>query len=510
MSAALAAGTEPAYPRRALASLVLIFSTFMVVLDLTVANVSVPHIAGSLGATLEQGTWVITSYAVAEAISVPLTGWLTQRFGAVRLYLAAMTGFALFSLLCGLSVTLQMLVIFRVLQGLCGGLVMPLAQTLLLRIYPRSQHNKAMMLWSSTILIAPALGPNLGGYISDNWSWHWIFLINIPLAIVLVGFGSILLRPAETQTRKVPIDKVGLGLLVFWIACLQLMLDLGRVHDWFQDPMILLLAIGAGVGFLAFLIWELTEEHPIVDIRIFRHRGFTFGVVALSLCFGGYFASLVVIPQWLQTWMGYSAADAGMIVGFTAMAAITTSRFSGKAMNHFDPRLLVCCAVAWLGCMSVMRSNWTSEADFWAIATPQILQGFAMTFFILPLTTISIGSVEPDEVASAAGLQNFVRTISLGIATALSVTIWDSTQRAAQSEMAANLQADDTLASLQASGLPLEQARQIIANLVEREASIVGLDYLFLLSAVAFFLSAAAIWLTPKPRSPGVGSAGGH
>lgn len=502
MASQAASQNYVAIPRRALAAAVLVVANFMVILDLTVANVSVPHIAGSLGVSLDQGTWIITSYAVSEAISVPLTGWLAGRFGPVRVFVAVMTGFASFSLLCGLSVTLEMIILARIGQGICGGLLMPLAQTLLLRIYPPEERNKAMLLFTTTILLGPALGPNIGGFISDNFSWHWIFLINIPIAIVCVTLGYVLLKPAEMETRKGPIDAVGLALMVFWIGSLQIMLDIGRTHDWFDDPLIVMLAVFAIVGFCAFLIWELTEDHPIVDIRVFRHRGFSFGVAALSLCFGAYFASIVLIPQWLQTWMGYPATLAGFITACTAIAALSTSQIAGKAMGHFDARLLVSGAVFWLGCMSLMRSGWTTGADFWTLAMPQLIQGFGMAFFMLPLTTISLGSVLPQETASAAGLQNFVRTISIGVSTALAMTLMDDTQQAAHVELASRLQPTDTLRTLGDAGFSNQASIEYIAGLVEREAVMMGVNYVFVVSAMVFFLSAAVIWLAPKPNAP--------
>lgn len=497
-----AATLVPVIARRGVATAVLALTNFMVVLDITVANVSVPHIAGSLGASLDQATWVITSYAVAEAISVPLTGWLAQRFGAVRVYIIAMAGFGVCSLLSGLAVTLEMLVVSRIGQGLCGGLLMPLSQTLLLRIFPAAQHGKAMLVWTMTLLMGPALGPNIGGIISDNLTWHWIFLINIPFVIGCVSLGYLLLFPAETPTRKVPIDTVGLGLMVFWIGCLQIMLDIGRTHDWFADPLIVALAIMALLGFLVFVIWELAEEHPIVDIRVFRHRGFSFSAGALALCFGAYFASIVVIPQWLQVWQGYPATLAGFVTACTALAALTTSRLAARALTVADPRLLVSGAVALLGGMALLRAQWTSDADFWTIAMPQIIQGFGMSFFVLPLTTISLGSVLPHEVASAAGLQNFVRSVSIAVSTAIALTIWDDTQRAASTELVSKLQPGEVMRMLTDAGRSTEEARRIIAHLVERESVIMAVDHLFLLTAVVFFVGAAAIWLIPRPRRP--------
>lgn len=494
------AGMTPAQLR--LAAAMLAFSNFIVVLDMTVANVSVPHIAGSLGVSLNQGTWVVTSYSVAEAISVPLTGWLAQRFGSVRTYIVCLGGFGFFSLLCGLSVTLPMIVISRIGQGLCGGLVMPLAQTLLFRIFPGEQRGKAMLLAAMTVLLGPALGPIIGGFISDNLSWHWIFLINIPIIIVFIVTALALLRPIETPTRKVPIDRVGLFLLVLWIGCLQFMLDIGREHDWFADPLIVALAIVAVLGFAVFVIWELTDKHPIVDIRVFRHGGFSFGVLALSLCYGAYFASIVVIPQWLQTFMGYPAMKAGFVTSCTAIAALTTSQFASKALaKGVDARFMVSIAVALLGLMALMRSTWTSETDFWRLVAPQLIQGFGISFFILPLTAISLGSVPQEDMASASGIQNFVRTVSVGIATALALTMWGNTQQAAHSELASRLQPGETMRTLGEAGFTTEQARQVIANLVDRESVTMAVDHVFLITAVVFFACAAVIWLAPRAKA---------
>lgn len=485
---------------RWLAALVLAISNFVVILDMTVANVSVPHIAGSLGVSLDQSSWVITSYAVAEALTVPLTGWLVMRFGASRLYFLCLSGFGVFSFLCGISVTLQMIVICRIGQGFFGGLIMPLSQTLLLLIFPVEERTKALVLTSVTTLLAPAMGPNLGGFISDNFSWHWVFLINIPIVIAAVAVNSALLGNVVTETRKVPIDKVGLALMFAWIAALQLMLDLGRNRDWFADPLIVALAVVAVVGFIAFIIWELTEEHPVVDIRIFRFGGYTFGVLAMTLCFSTYFAGIVVIPQWLQTSLGFPAAQAGLIVSCTAMGALLTSRLASRIAHKFDARLLVSCAIAWMGCMSLVRAGWNSETSVLWLAMPQLVQGLGLSFFMLPLMSITVYSVPPHMIATATGIQNFVRTLGIAMGTAIALTFWGDSEQEARNEIVANLRPDSTMQSLVQAGFDERQATMMIESIVRKESVMLATTQLFLYSAVVIFLASMVIWLAPKMR----------
>lgn len=494
--------------RLILAGAVLALTNFMVVLDTTIANVSVPHIAGSLGISASQGTWIITSYAVAEAVCVPLTGWLAGRFGTVRTFTFGMIGFGLFSLLCGMSTSLGMLVACRIGQGLCGGPLMPLSQTLLMRIFKPEQRAQAMGVWAMTTVTAPILGPILGGTISDSWSWHWIFFINIPVA-ALCAFGATrLLRSAETRTEKMRIDGIGLALMLLWIGALQIMLDLGREHDWFADPTIIALAVIAAVGLLVFLAWELTEDQPIVDLKVFRHRGFTVAVASLSFAFATFFASAVIIPQWLQTSMGYTATYAGYATAFTGVAAVIMSPIVAKLSSKFDPRALVCFGILWLGMTSLLRVHWNSGADFWTLAFPQLLQGIGMPFFFIPLTTLALGAVEPEETASAAGVMSFLRTMAGAIGTSISATMWDNSSRVARSEIVAKLNTQATSDALAAQGFSLDQIRGLVAQLVDKEAMAVATTHIFLISAVVFAFAAMIIWLTPRPtRAVAMGAA---
>lgn len=484
-----------------LAGVVLAVTNFMVVLDTTIANVSVAHISGGLGISSSEGTWVITSYAVAEAICVPLTGWLSRRFGTVRVFAGGMMGFGIFSMLCGMATSLTMLVAFRIGQGICGGPLMALSQTLLLRVFPKEKHAMTMGIWAMTTLTAPIFGPILGGTISDTWGWHWIFFINIPIAIACSLTAFAVLRPAETERHHDRIDSIGLALLVLWVGALQVMLDLGREHDWFSSPFITTLGVVAAIGFSIFLIWELTDHDPVVDLRAFRHRGFTISMIALVFAYGTFFASLVIIPQWLQGAMGYTATWAGYATAFNGVAAVIMAPIVAKRMEKVDPRRLVFIGVLWLGATSLLRVFWwSSGSDFWTLALPQLIQGAGMPFFFIPLTTIALGAVDEEETASAAGVMNFLRTMSGAVGVALSNTLWYDGAQEKRDTLSGTLNnAQGMMDQLTAGGFTTEQARLIISQMVDKEAVALATGQTFVIAAIIFAAAASIIWFAPRP-----------
>lgn len=494
-----------------IAAILIGLGNFLVVLDTTIANVSVPTIAGNLGVSSSQGTWVITSYAVAEAITVPLTGWLAKKFGAQRTFITCYLAFAVGSLLCGLSSSLGMLLGMRVLLGLFGGPIMPLSQMLLLRIFPKEKATLATVIWAMTTLIGPVAGPILGGIICDNYGWAWIFFIKVPVA---AAGGFVLLTMMRGQPDpQFPafIDKVGLALLVVWVGALQIMLDEGRNHDWFNSHEIQLLAVIAAIGFIAFLIWELTEKNPIVDLRIFRHRGFVGAATTYSVGFGAFFASIVILPLWLQTNMGYTATWAGYATGIMGILAVVCSPLVGKAVEKFDPRLVVCLGILGLGAVMLWRMwGFNNDVTFLQMAWPTLVTGVFMVMFFVPVTGLAMASVEPEEQANAAGLSNFMRTLAGAFATSLIQSEWSNATRVNNTEIANSMiHGQVAVDTMTVQGVPAESARTMLSYVVEGQSVMLATLDMFGVIAVALGISAAIIWLVPKPKGP-IDTSGAH
>jgi DHA2 family multidrug resistance protein len=486
-------------------------SNFVVLLDATITNVSVPNIAGGLAASPSQGTWVITSYAVAEAIMVPLTGWLAQRFGAVRLFVASLIGFGICSALCGFAPSLGFLVLFRVMQGLCGGPIIPLSQSLLRRIFPPAKQPAAMGLWAMTTVVAPMAGPLLGGALVDGVGWPWIFFVNVPVAFMVGVLLWRALAPHETETQRIPVDFAGLALLVTWVGALQVMLDKGKELDWFHSGFIVTLALVAAVGLASFLIWELTDDHPIVDLRVFRHRGFTASALVMTLAYGSFFSTIVLLPLWLQTNIGYTATWAGRATAFLGVFAVIMSPIVAKLTVSRDPRLLVSIGVMIFGALNLWRSTFTTDIDFMHIVLPQLLQGIAVPLFFIPLNIVALSSVEPRETTSAAGLLTFMRSTAAAFATSITTTQWEDVGVARRVDLAGTLNGGSAmLDSLTQTGSSAAQALRQLDALVQTQSVMLATDRVFFVSAFVFVLAAAAIWLAPKARRGGPVAATAH
>ena len=489
-------------------------AVFMNVLDSSIANVSIPAISGNLGVSPQQGTWVITSFAVANAISVPLTGWLTQHFGQVRLFMASIMLFVLSSWLCGMAPNIEMLIAARVLQGAVAGPMIPLSQSLLLGSYTPAKSSMALAFWGMTTLVAPIMGPLLGGWISDNYSWPWIFYINIPVGLFTAWATWSVYHNRESATRDLPIDKVGLVLLVVWVGALQLMLDKGKELDWFNSGEIVLLTVIAVVGLIYFIIWENGQDHPVVDLSLFKGRNFSAGVIAISVGYGLFFGSLLIMPLWLQTQLSYTATEAGKVMAPVGVFAILLSPVIGKILPKVDPRKIASMAFLIFALVFFMRARFNTEVDTMSLMIPTLIQGAAMAMFFIPLTSIILSGQPAHKMPAASGLSNFVRIMFGAMGASIMTTMWDSRSSMHHAHITEVIGTGSPafqqgMQNLQQAGLPEAGAYAVIDRNISVQASTMAATDLFYLAGFIFLGLVALVWLTKPKKSSGPVDAGG-
>ena len=489
----------------ALAAVALALGTFMQVLDTTIANVSLPTIAGNLGVSSDSGTWIVTSFAVANGVAVPLTGWLMGRFGVVKTFVASVFLFTLASFLCGIAWNLQSLIAFRVLQGAVSGPMIPGSQALLLAIFPPARRATALGVWSMTTLVAPIAGPILGGYISDNYHWSWIFLINVPVGLFCAFVSWRMLASRETPTHKLPIDMVGVGILIIWVGALQVFLDLGKNADWFNSPMIVAMAIIAVVGFFAWLIWEMTDKHPAVDLKLFKNRNFALGVLAFCIGYAVFFANVLLVPLWLQTQMGYTATWAGFVAAPSGVVAVILTPLVARFSNRIDPRILGSVSFVAFALSYFMRAGYNTQADFWALTMPMLVTGVAMSCFFVTMLTIMLDGIPPEKVPSATGISNFARITAGSFAASIVVTMMDRREALHQSRLV-DVVKEGAPAYDRAAGLighlggSEQQTAGIITHQVVQQSYLLAVNELFWISGWIVLAMVGLIWFTRRPK----------
>jgi DHA2 family multidrug resistance protein len=489
----------------AFAAFVLSLGNFVVVLDTTITNVAMPTISGYLGVATTEGTWIITAYAIAEAITVPLTGWLSRRFGQVRLFIAAVAAFVIFSVCCGLSWSLGSLIFFRVLQGLAGGPLIPLSSTLLLSVFPKQKSNIALALWGMMTVVAPIFGPILGGLISDNWNWAWIFYINIGFGL-LVGLGSwSVLRGRETPTERSRIDGIGLALLVTFVTAFQVTIDKGRELDWFSSSFIVACASVSAISLIFLVIWELTEANPIIDLTVFRSRNWLVSTVTLCLMFGIFFGNIVLTPLWLQQQMNYTATWAGYAMAPMGLLAVMTSPIVGRLLPKADPRLIVTFGMGVLAFSFFMRAHFTSQSDYMSVALPMLVLGAGIPACMITLTSLGVSDLDAERIASGAGLQNFLRVLSMAIGSSLTLTYWEHMTKANRSELVAIIRPEmpTVIASkLAQSGIPRGLANTLFSRMVDGQAVMLATNDFYALATILMLTSIAVVWVVKRPKGP--------
>lgn len=400
--------------------------TFIQILDSSIANVSIPYIAGSLSVSVDEGTWVITSFAASNAIVLPLTGWLSNYFGMVRLFVWSVILFALVSVLCGLSTSLGMIVTLRAIQGAVAGSLIPLSQSLIVAQNPPEKRSAALGMWASIVVTAPVVGPIIGGYLTYEYSWPWIFFINLPIGLFSAAIVWIFLKERETKILKNPMDWIGLILLATGVGCLQIMLDRGKDLDWFESNVIIALTMISLIALGYFFIWNNYQRNPLIDFSFFRSYNFTIGTVIVTIGFLIYFGSTVTIPLWLQTEQGYTAFWAGVAVAPVGIASFLFSSTIGKNIYRVDARhaLVACCTIFALGFF--YQVNFLTAVDIETIMLTRFLQGFGVALFFLPTVVLSFVDLPKEKYASASGLYHFIRIlVGSGFGTSLTVYLWN-------------------------------------------------------------------------------------
>jgi len=486
----------------------LALGTFMQVLDTTIANVSIPTISGDLGVAPDQGTWVITLFAMANGVSVPLTGWLMGRYGVVKTFAASVALFTFASFLCGIAWDLPSLLAFRVLQGAVSGPMIPGSQALLISIFAPSRRGLALAIWSMTTLVAPICGPILGGWISDNMSWRWIFFINVPVGIVCTAICYRGLITRETPTFKRSIDTVGFLFLLVWVSALQVMLDRGQDLDWFHSPFVVVLGAVSSISFVSWLIWELTDANPIVDLALFKSRNFAVGTLVFCLVYAVFFGGNVLQPLWLQTRLGYIATWAGLVAAPSGVVAVLLTPIFARYSARIDARITGTLALLAFALSFLMRGAWTPDVSFSVLVLPMLVQGVAMSTFFVSMITIQLEDVPPQQTPQASGLSNFARITFGGFAASLTTAFWARRESLHQSHLA-DLQAaripewQQALSSLRHSGAGAQQALGALSQQVVNQAYTVAALDIFWLFGVLSIVMAPLIWFTHRSLADG-------
>ncbi len=402
-----------------LVALTVMLPTLIEIIDTSVVNVSLDHIRGSLSAGIDESTWTITSYLVSNAIIIPMTGWLSRLFGRKRYLIFSISLFTLSSFLCGSAWSLQSLVLFRILQGIGGGALQPISQSILLETFPRKQHGIAMAIFGIGIMFGPIIGPLLGGWITDNWSWHWIFYINVPIGIISIILTIIfIVDPPYMEKMKLKIDYWGLIFLALGLGCLQIVLDKGQQENWFSSNFIVSLSTISAVSLLFFVFVELYAEYPIVNLKAFRKLSFSIGNLIMFTGFFNLFASIVLLPIYLQSLMGYTSFLAGLVLGPGGIATLIALPIAGTLVNKINPKFLLAFGVVVNAFATHLMSEFNLYADFWTVILPRIVLGIGMGFFFIPLTTLTMSGIKKEDMGNATAIYNLIRNLggSFGVA----------------------------------------------------------------------------------------------
>ena len=496
---------------RWLVTAAVMLATFMEMLDTTVVNVSLTHIAGSLSATPNEATWALTSYLVANGIVIPISGWLANHFGRKNLLIVSTIGFTVASLLCGIAPSMGLLVTFRVIQGACGGSLQPLSQAVMLEAFPPSQHGKAMAIWAMGAIVAPVLGPVLGGWLTDNYSWRWVFYINLPVGLLSFILIKMFLKdPPYMRRSSERIDSWGLATLVIWVAALQIMLDKGQEEDWFDSKFITILGVAFAVGVVAWVVRELTARNPVSDLHVFAQVPFAAGTTVMALVGFVMYGSQVTISIWLQTLLGYPSMQAGVAMVATGLGAAFAMPTASFLLNKFDPRKVFVGGVLGFALSFHQLMGFNLNVGFWDVFWPQFLQGASIGLVFVPLTVVTMSFIPKEKMGNATSLFNMMRNIGGGVGISLVETMVTRMGQQHTNLLVANISQLSPSAMRLVAGLkgvflasgPVmadQQAYAALFGMVQREATMVALIRVFQYLGLLVLVLIPLIALTKRP-----------
>ncbi len=496
------------------------FGTFMEVLDTTVVNVSLPHIAGSLSASVDEATWALTSYLVANAIILPMTGWLANFFGRKRLLMAAVAGFTGASVLCGLATNLPMLILFRIIQGATGGCLQPLSQAVMLEAFPPRERGKAMAFWGLGIVVAPMLGPVLGGWLTDNYSWRWVFYINLPVGLAsLIMTKLFIFDPPYIRRSSARIDYWGIGMLAVGIGALQIVLDKGQEEDWFGSHMITTLTAVCAAGLVAFVIRELVTEHPVVNLRVFKVRTYSAGVFLMTTLGFVLYGSMVLLPIFLQTLLGYPAMEAGIAMAPRGLGSFLAMPVVGAILSRLDARKLL--AAGLLGAsFTLVQLSWLNlNAGYWDVFWPQFFQGITMSLLFVPLTTVTMDPIPKEQMGNATSLFNLMRNIGGSMGIAFATTYLERRSQAHVNLLGEHVNPysptsqqmiEATRQALMARGADAataaKQAYAAVFGMVQQQSAMLSFAESFRLFGLIFLIALPFLFVMRRPQHRGGGA----
>lgn len=490
--------------RLVLATIALGLGTFIQILDISITNVSIPDIAGSLGVSPQNGTWVITSFAISNGVVLLLTGWLVKRVGEVRLFVWSTALFTLASMLCGQADSLAELIVFRIMQGAVAGSLIPLSQSLIMQNYPPDKRNIGLGFWSMIVVVAPIFGPILGGWLTDNWGWPWIFYINLPFG-ALSSLLALSLLQERNPKEAYPLDYIGLILLIVSVGCLQTMLDRGNDDDWFHSTFICTLALVSIISFCFWIVWEYFHKYPLVDIFIFKSRNFTMATLAGSMIFFIFYGGFVLVPLWLQTQQGYTPFKAGLALSGTGLVAFFLTPFVGRYLHTLDLRIWATCSFIFMSITFFWGASFAEQVTFWDIFIQRAFQGIGTSLFFVPLVSLALIGIPDTRLASASGIFNFSRTIAGGgFGTSLFVTLynrWESFYHNMETELltSTNPNIQHYYDVVEKQGLTETQATAILQTLLNKQTYLLSMNDLFWMAGWLSLLLIGIIWCTKAP-----------